>query len=237
MDLKRKATSSSSPYYCGTRQEVAQFLPSHYTKVLEIGCGEGGFRTYVGPCEYWGIEPNRAAASIARTVLFRVIEGTYQEAFEHLPNHHFDLVICNDVIEHMANPEEFLASITEKMTVGATLVGSIPNVRFVGNLFELLFLKDWQYKDQGILDRTHLKFFTHKSLRCLFQNHGFLVEELRGINGVPVGIFQLRLLLKNLFILVMGCDSRFLQFGFRVRSAMEDKRLKSIHHARLTKAR
>lgn len=212
-----KVEASSSPYYKGLRREVVQFLPAGYSRVLEIGCGEGGFRSYVGPCEYWGIEPNHHAAAIARAALSRVIEATYQDAFSQLPDHYFDMVICNDVIEHMVDPEQFLSSIKQKLKVGAVLVGSIPNVRYAGHLFELLFLKDWQYQDQGILDRTHLRFFTEKSMERLFKKHGFLVERLGGINGTPKGIGSLRLLLKNLFILMIGADSRFLQFGFRIK--------------------
>lgn len=212
-----KAVTSLPTYYKGLRPEVAQFLPARYSRVLEIGCGEGGFRSYMEPCEYWGVEPNHHAAAIARTVLSRVIEATYEDAFSQLPDHYFDMVICNDVIEHMVNPENFFSSIKQKLQVGAALVGSIPNVRYVGNLFELLFLKDWQYRDQGVLDRTHLKFFTEKSVRRLFQDHRFLIEQISGVNGVSLKGCSLRTLLKIIFILIIGADSRFLQFGFRVR--------------------
>jgi len=187
-----------------------------------MGCGEGGFRMNLGPCEYWGVEPQPDPAAIARKSLFRVIEGKYQDVHEQLPDGYFDLVICNDVIEHMVEPNEFLVSIKRKMQAGAVLVGSIPNVRFIGNLFELLIMTDWQYKDDGVLDRTHLRFFTEKSLRRLFRDQGFLIEEFGGLNAVPVGIFPLRLFIKNLCALILGSDTRFLQFGFRIKPATFD---------------
>lgn len=210
--------SMSSPYYQGARKEVARFLPEQYSRVLEVGCGEGGFHVNLNPdCEHWGIEPVPRAADIARHKLHKVIEASYHEALGLLPDNYFDLVICNDVVEHMVDPDEFFRTIKQKLSGKASLVGSIPNVRYIGNLFELLFLKDWKYKDDGILDRTHMRFFTDKSIKRAFCENGFSVEEYAGINGVERNLFPLRVLVKNAFIVLLGSDTRFLQFGFRIR--------------------
>jgi SAM-dependent methyltransferase len=211
--------SKSSPYYEGARKEVAKFLPEQYSRVLEVGCGEGGFHINLKQgCEHWGIEPVHPAADIARRKLHRVIEASYLEALNQLPDNYYDLVICNDVIEHMVDHDEFFRTIRRKISEKACLVGSIPNVRYIGNLFELLFLKDWKYKDDGILDRTHLRFFTDKSIKRSFCENGFMIEEYAGINGVELGFMPLRIMLKNACILLFGSDTRFLQFGFRIRS-------------------
>lgn len=203
-------------YYNGRRKEVARFLPNSYTKVLEIGCGEGGFRSNLGPCEYWGIEPT-TAAQVARGRLFRVFESSYEEASAQLPNCYFDLVICNDVIEHMVDHDTFFRTIKQKLVHNAHIVGSVPNVRYIGNLYGLLFLKDWQYENEGVLDRTHLRFFTEKSLRRTFEKHGFVLESFAGINPAPAQMFPLRVLIKNVLVLLFGEDTRFFQFGFRVK--------------------
>lgn len=211
---------NSSPYYEGARKEVARFLPEQYARVLEVGCGEGGFHINLKQgCEHWGVEPVHRAANIARNKLHRVIEASYLEALAQLPDNYFDLVICNDVIEHMVNPDDFFRTIRLKTTENAFLVGSIPNVRYIGNLFELLFLKDWKYKDDGILDRTHLRFFTEKSIQRAFCENGFVIEEYAGINEVEFSLMPLRIMLKNMCILLFGGDTRFLQFGFRIRPA------------------
>ncbi len=208
----------SSPYYQGARKEVARFLPEQYSRVLEVGCGEGGFHVNLNPdCEHWGIEPVHRAADIARHKLHRVIEASYHEALGQLPDHYFDLVICNDVVEHMVDPDEFFRTIKQKLSGKACLVGSIPNVRYIGNLFELLFLKDWKYKDDGILDRTHLRFFTDVSIKRVFYENGFMIEEYAGINGVEFRLLPLRIMLKNVCVLLCGGDTRYLQFGFRIR--------------------
>lgn len=208
----------TSTYYRGSRREVAQFLPEQYSRVLEIGCGEGGFRGNLGRnCEYWGVEPIQAAARAAIGRLAKVLVGTYEQVIDEIPRGYFDLVICNDVIEHMADHAWFLGSIRSKMSEGAHLVGSVPNVRYIDNLYKLLVRKDWQYRDEGVLDRTHLRFFTERSLERALLDSGFVLRRIGGINPAP-GIFR------RVAVSAIGCatfgahrDIGFLQFGFLAR--------------------
>ncbi len=216
-DLMDTNPEPQYPYSPNLRAEVAAFLPHTYSRVLEIGCSYGTFRQNLpNPHEYWGVEPNTHVAQAASHNLDQVRNGLYEEVAEQLPNQYFDLVICNDVIEHMADPDHFLELIQEKMSAGAQLIGSIPNVRHISNLRNLLICKDWQYEDAGILDRTHLKFFTEKSLRNLFAAHQFEVEKLSGINDVSSRGFFPRLF-SSLLYWVLGSDVRYIQLGFRVR--------------------
>ena len=98
--------------YYGVRDELTQFIPLGCKRVLEVGSAEGVFRRYFdADCEYWGIEPNKSAAENSRASLFRVIDSDFQSAKNQLPLNYFDLVVCNDVIEHMSDPEYFLSSI------------------------------------------------------------------------------------------------------------------------------
>ena len=204
-------------YSANLRSEVAAFLPTHYHKALEIGCSYGTFRKNLEqPNEYWGIEPNPAVAQKAGQYLDKVLTGLFEEVLDQLPDSYFDLVICNDVIEHMADPDWFLELIKSKMTANASLVGSIPNVRHISNLKALLIQKDWQYEDAGILDRTHLKFFTQKSLKHLFFSHGFKIEKISCINDISSRAFFPRILAKLLYC-ILGEDIRYIQIGFRVK--------------------
>ncbi len=204
-------------YYQNYRGEMKSLLPTHYSRVLEIGCGEGYFRDNLSlENEYWGVEPTAEIANRAMERLDKVLIGTYEEVADHIPSGYFDLVICNDVIEHMTDHDQFLQAIKSKMKAGGCLVASIPNVRHILNLFEVLVKKDWEYKNAGILDRTHFRFFTKKSLQRIIAENGYQSDQFIGINAYRADSF-----IKGLFayfvVLGLGQDTRFLQFGIRIR--------------------
>ncbi|MBU0500869.1 MAG: class I SAM-dependent methyltransferase [Gammaproteobacteria bacterium] len=208
--------NSTAAYYQFERQEVAILLPSTYSRVLEIGCGAGRFRGNLSlEHEYWGVEPVKSEAMLASDSLDKVLIGTYDGVFNDIPDDYFDLVICNDVIEHLPDHDSFLQTIKRKMTKAGYLVASIPNVRHIENLFELLFRKDWKYQDAGILDRTHLRFFTRKSLKRTLLENGYTIESVVGLNPYKDRP-SLRYFVRLLAILLLGLDTRFLQFGIRV---------------------
>lgn len=203
-------------YYQNYRGEMKPLLPTHYSRVLEIGCGEGYFRDNLSiEHEYWGVEPTAEIANRATERLDKVLIGTYEEVANHIPSGYFDLVICNDVIEHMTDHDRFLQAIKSKMKEGGCLVASIPNVRHILNLFEVLVKKDWEYKNEGILDRTHFRFFTKKSLQRIIAENGYQSDQFIGINAYRADSF-----IKGVFayfvILGLGQDTRFLQFGIRI---------------------
>ena len=211
-------------YRHSTRPEVQNLLPPLESgiKVLEVGCGEGTFsRTVACASETWGIEPDIESATIAKNHLSRVFISTFDEVTSELPLAYFDLVICNDVIEHMTDHDAFLQSIRRYMAPGAYLVGSVPNVRFYGNLFNLIVAQDWHYRDSGILDRTHFRFFTFRSFRRSLKSAGFKVKRLEGINeGLRLDwkfrTLTERFFLKMLIFLSLGkaSDIKYLQIGF-----------------------
>src|SRR5262245_56833577 len=95
-------------YFGHARAEMLQLVPSQRNKVLEIGCGEGRFSSGIGGvAELWGIEPDPKAAAVASHCMRTVLIGTYEAVQAELPDAYFDLVICNDVIEHMVDHDVF----------------------------------------------------------------------------------------------------------------------------------
>lgn len=212
-------------YYQHTRPEVAAFLPQEQGRVLEIGCGEGSFGVHLKEAtEYWGIEPVAEIAERAReNVQTKVLTGIYDDVAGELPDDYFDTVVCNDVIEHMTDHDHFLDDIRTKMKPGGKLVGSIPNIRYLPVLVGLLVKKDWQYEESGVMDRTHFRYFTNKSLRRCFEDHGYSIEEFSGINNLSnvaetTGLKMRSLVLKTADILTFRTqhDCLFQQFAFRV---------------------
>lgn len=215
--------------YRQTRDEMLAFLPERYSHVLEIGCDEGDFAARL-PGEVWGIEPDPDAAVIAAKRLHRVLAGTFEATRAALPPGYFDVVVCNDVIEHMPDHDRFLREIGAYIAPGGVLVGSVPNMRHYRALFELLVLRDWDYRDTGVLDRTHLRWFTARSLRRSLERAGFAIERFEGINGgirfAPTGGFALSrqhlphaLFGWALIVLTLGRwrDISCMQFAFRAR--------------------
>ena len=116
----------------------------------------------------------------------------------------------------MSDYEDFLNSIKNKLINDGSFIASIPNVRYLKNLFELLVKKDWEYKNGGILDKTHLRFFTKKSIVRTINENGFLVELIFGIN--PFGNNSiLKYCISLLATLLFGRDVKYPQFGLRAK--------------------
>lgn len=206
-------------YHTHQRPEMAKFLPANYLRVLEIGCGNGVFKQNLThpPQEYWGIELDPYAAAVAEKSLTKVLVGDVFHSLSSVPDNYFDLVICNDVIEHLPSEVAFFNAIKPKMTSHGYLVGSIPNFRHVSNLYEILIQKDWEYKDAGLLDKTHLRFFTEKSLCRAFLAASFDIEEMVGINDIKVSTGRWNKKFQKMMVKVLGQDTKYLQFGFRVK--------------------
>ena len=210
-------TKKDQKYYRQTRPEVTPLLPKEYFRVLEIGCGAGGFLNNLKEeIEYWGLEPNAEVLKVSADRMHKTFNGIYKDFEDEIPNDYFDLVICNDVIEHMTDHEYFFASIYKKIKKDGFLIGSVPNVRFIMHLKEMLIQQDWHYKKHGILDETHFRFFTLKSLRRSLQHHGFRVNKLSGIRPVKSRKMMFVYYLLNILSFGKNRDIKFLQLGFQV---------------------
>jgi len=217
-------------YFQFPRKEMRAFLPDTYNKVLEVGCGAGNFRSNLTrPHEYWGIEQDTKAAQTADLALDKVVVGNYESVSEKLPEHYFDLIICNDVVEHMQHHITFLTEIKQKLCSGGCLVISIPNVRYLPNLAELLFKRDWRYREAGILDSTHLRFFTEKSLRRVLEETGWKITKMSGINRYGSHRIGHKLALSYLAQLCFGSDCAYMQFGASLTADQINTSTKPVH--------
>lgn len=208
---------SQSTYYSHPRPQMRAFVPSTARRLLDIGCGDGAFaagliaeRAEQGlDLEVWGIEQDPTAASRAMAHLHDVRCGDASALLADLPAGHFDCVVMNDVIEHIAWPEPLLRDLPRLLAPGGHLVTSMPNVRHFPHLWNLVVHGDWEYRDEGILDRTHLRFYTRDSMRRLLERCGFRVVRQDGIN--PTSSWRWRLF--DLLTLGRARDMRYLQFA------------------------
>jgi 2-polyprenyl-3-methyl-5-hydroxy-6-metoxy-1,4-benzoquinol methylase len=180
-------------YYCAPRPEMLRFVPAAAQRVLDLGCAEGAFAATVKErtgAEVWGIEVSPEAAEHAKAVIDRVLVGDANERIAELPDASFDTIICNDVLEHLVDPAATLRQLVPKLKPGGVVVASIPNIRFLPALSKLVFRKDFPQEDVGIFDRTHLRFFTRKSIVRMFEAAGYTVKSIKGINAYygPLGV-------------------------------------------------
>ena len=212
-------------YFSQRRGEIIALVPERRRRILEIGCGAGTFAASIeGAEEVWGIEPMAHAAELAAGRLFKVICKPFDVAKFELSECYFDIVICNDVIEHMQDHDVFFEDVKRFIAPGGVLIGSIPNVRYCRNLYNIVVRKDWAYLSSGILDRSHLRFFTEISLLSCFAEHGFEVELFYGINSALQITRSFR---DNAVAAIVACiiiiscgyyiDIQYMQFAFRIR--------------------
>lgn len=213
-------------YFAETRPEMLSFVPAHCRRVLDVGCGAGAFGESLKQTrkiEVWGVEPVSSAAAKASSKLDHVINGPFDPEIG-LPGGTFDCVVFNDVLEHMVAPEEALRYAKVLLSPGGVIVASIPNIRNLPVLWQLLFHARWEYADCGVLDKTHLRFFTESSILKMFEGEGYSLESICGINayvGVPNASRRLWTAyeLANALFLGKFADMKFQQFAVVAKAA------------------
>lgn len=193
-------------YFAHARKEISFLLPPQCGRVLEVGCGSGAtlgwLRRDQRASHTVGVEISEAAAQSARAHADEVYCLDFERVELPLEDKKFDLILCLDVLEHMVNPWLVVDRLVSQYLVpGGTLIVSLPNVRHYSVVLPLLFWGRWDYEDAGLLDRTHLRFFTRdtaigllshprlESVRC--RGAGFEWPSRKGIfNTFTASVFQ-----------------------------------------------
>jgi SAM-dependent methyltransferase len=159
--------------------EVSGIVPTlvpHGAYVLDVGCGTGAVSVRireVAGATVLGVEPSPERAAAARARGIETIEALFPS--ESIPTTRpFDAIVFTDVLEHLPDPAVALSAARELLTPAGLLIASVPNVAHWSVRFDLLFGR-FDYKPYGIMDATHLRWFTAKSLRRLFESAGFTV--------------------------------------------------------------
>jgi 2-polyprenyl-3-methyl-5-hydroxy-6-metoxy-1,4-benzoquinol methylase len=159
--------------------------------VLDVGCAEGDVARRLQELgnRVSGLDRDEEAAEKARVDLENVIVADLDTSSlrDHFDAASFDVVLLADVLEHLKEPSRALRDATTLLRDGGRLVLSVPNVAH-GSLRLALLLGRWDYTETGLLDSTHLHFFTRTSLLQLVEGAGLTVDELRATVADPLGV-------------------------------------------------
>ena len=208
-------------YYQCERRELIPFIPRLGTRLIDIGCGEGAFalmlKREMGYTEAWGMELDDKAARIAATRLDRVIQGDVVQTLDELPDGYFDLICMNDLLEHLMWPEEFLVRVRAKLSPNGRIFCSIPNIRQYRLLWNLLQYQDFEYTDSGLLDRTHIRFFTRRTFISLLTRAGY--EPVSVVGSSTTNRKSLKFRILNALTLWRSEDMRHVQFYIQAKAA------------------
>jgi 2-polyprenyl-3-methyl-5-hydroxy-6-metoxy-1,4-benzoquinol methylase len=169
----------------------------HNKRVLEVGCATGYFTKVLAErgCKVVGLEIDPGAASLAEQWAERVVVGDVDntELWDLVDDESFDVVTFGDVLEHLRDPLAILRKAATKLKPEGFIVTSLPNVAH-GDVRLALLRGSFEYRDIGLLDRTHIRFFTRQSVRELLGEAGLVVVDTR---RVIVPLFQTELGLKE----------------------------------------
>ncbi|MGP0630324.1 glycosyltransferase family protein [Nitrospina sp. 32_T5] len=167
-----------SDYYRNVRRDLLHLVPLEARSVLEVGCGAGHTGNAIKQRQgayVAGIEINTQAAGEARRNLDRLVEGSVESMDLPFEEKKFDCILFADVLEHLVDPAMVLRKTLPYLSEQGVVVASIPNIQYHGILNQL-GEGNWTYEDEGILDRTHLRFYTLKEIQKLFAETGYEVQ-------------------------------------------------------------
>jgi 2-polyprenyl-3-methyl-5-hydroxy-6-metoxy-1,4-benzoquinol methylase len=177
------AEAVSHVYYSNPRHKLVSLLDRNIETVLEIGCGTGETLVAMknrGALRTVGIELRSEVAQIAksRAEINEVHNADFLHDADLLRGEAFDVVILSHVLEHFPDPTLVLSEIKRLMHSDSRLLLAVPNIRHVSALIPLVVRGEFEYVESGILDNTHLRFFTRSSISNLALANGFDIQKI-----------------------------------------------------------
>ena len=175
IDIKEEA------YYRRERSWTNNFDIKQGSKVLDVGCGHGLLGKYLKDTlkvEVHGVELVDDCYEAAKTILDKTYHGNIETMDLSDFENDYDYIIFSDCLEHLINPDLALKRIRHLLNNDGILLISIPNVQNFRITAPLILKGSWEYTDEGLMDRTHLRWFTYSSITSLVNKSGFEVEEV-----------------------------------------------------------
>lgn len=200
------------PYYENVRKDVLDLVKKRsYKKILEVGGGEFPTLFSLGAAygaEIWGVDIYDCRKEGLKFIKGSVEDPTIQSQ---LPDEAFDLIVANDVLEHLVDPEGAMRFLRKKLNKDGVCVLSIPNIRQLRAFFYIYIRGTFPRTESGLFDRTHLRWFCKKDVIQLAFENGFRVEKVSSSGRLVPKILESSwvaefLALQNLFLLMKSDD-------------------------------
>jgi SAM-dependent methyltransferase len=183
--LENVSFEKNQEYYKSVRTDLLSLAPELRGRVLEIGCAEGLTLEYLQAtfdCQVVGLDYCESALAKARSKGFEVCVCDLNSEPLPFKEGEFDYILIGDVLEHLYDPWSVLAGLVKTMKDDGTILISIPNVKHYSLLKDLILRDRWEYRESGLLDSTHIRFFTYDGIRKLLARSGLtLVRERHNI--------------------------------------------------------
>lgn len=198
--------------YQGNREELLKFISPQFKKILDVGCSSGNFGALVKsryPVFVAGVESHPEACREAQKKLDQVIQANVESDQIAFAAEEFDCIIFADILEHLYDPSKIIDSYLRWLAPSGVMIFSIPNIRHISVLGDLLFGGEWKYTESGIMDKTHIRFFTQKSFMRLIEECGLELKQkdfifsLRGskyLDRLTLGCLRDFLTAQHLFV-------------------------------------
>jgi len=172
-----------NPSYIGQRTDIEKLIPPSPKMVLDVGCSNGTLGAAIKArtgAQVFGIELSKEMAEEASSRLDKVFIGDAAEVIlgRELNDHQFDTIIFADLLEHLVDPWVVLRAAVKHLHPEGSIITSIPNIRHLDTLYSLIVRGYWPYRDRGIHDRTHLRFFTKKNITELFESANLEIDTI-----------------------------------------------------------
>ena len=172
-----------NPAYTGGRPDIENLVSPTAKLVLDVGCSNGTLGAAIKArtgAQVVGVELSSTMAAEASNRLDRVFVDDAAAVFAtgKLAEYKFDTIIFADVLEHLVDPWLVLQTATKYLTPEGTIIASLPNIRHIDTIYNLVVKGKWPYRDRGIHDRTHLRFFTKHNIIELFNSAGLVINRI-----------------------------------------------------------
>lgn len=176
-------------YFDRINMDILKKIPIYPKKIVEVGCGAGAlgakYKEINPRCQYIGIELSKDACDYAiknkriDSVFCANIEEKDLTEFD-IAKNSLDCIIYGDVLEHLINPWEIIKNHSNYLKQNGLIISCIPNISNYSIIYQLL-KGNWNYQEEGLLDRTHLRFFTLKTIKDMFEKAGLNIVDVEGL--------------------------------------------------------